>query len=176
MLAKQRKVGRYTEMKFDYQKLYEERLPMGQKFQDHCAALFLQELHIPLVNFQSKDWQFKIGENAQGFEIKYDQHFSNTGNFWIEVQQRITPEQNYYSAGIYQKDNAWMYCIGDYSVLYLFGKHFLQLLHKSNRFEVIENNLKTSRGFLLPKTEADKYFTHKIETPEGFVDHIGNNA
>ena len=75
-----------------------------------------------------------------------------------------------------QKDNAWMYCIGDYSVLYLFGKHFLQLLHQSSRFEIIENKLKTSRGFLLPRSEADKYYTHKIETPEGFVSHIGGNA
>ena len=159
-----------------YKQLYQERLPIGQEFQDHCAALFLHELHIPLVNFQSKDWQFKIGENAQGFEIKYDQHFSNTKNFWIEVQQRVTLDQSYYDAGIYQKDNAWMYCIGDYSVLYLFGKHFLQLLHQSSRFEIIENKLKTSRGFLLPRSEADKYYTHKIETPEGFVSHIGGNA
>lgn len=160
----------------DYKQLYQNRLPIGQQFQDHRAALLLQELHIPLVNFQSKDWQFKIGENAQGFEIKYDQHFSNTKNFWIEVSQRVTLDQSYYDSGIYQNDNAWMYCIGDYSVLYLFGKHFLQLLHRSNKFEVIENKLKTSPGFLLPQSEADKYYTHKIETPRDFKHSSGGKA
>lgn len=149
-----------------YEQLYQDRLPIGQKFQDRCALQIMKNLNIPLVNLQSKDYQFKVGENLQGFEIKFDQCFTNTSNLYIETAHRVTPEQEYCNGGILRQDNSWLYCIGNYKVLYIFLKKFLVNLYNSGRYEVIENNLKTSKGFLLPKTDADKYSAYKIENEE----------
>ena len=146
-----------------YKQLYQDRLPIGQRFQDHCALQIMKNLHIALVNLQSKDYQFKIGENLQGFEIKYDQSFVNTNNLYIETEHRVSPHQEYYAGGILRKDNSWLYCIGNYEVIYIFSKKFLTNLYNSGRYNVIENNLMTSKGFLLPKDDADKYSVHKIE-------------
>lgn len=152
------------EMNADYYKqLYQERLPIGQEFQDYCAAQIMKKLYIPLVNFQSKEYQFKIGENLQGFEIKYDMRFKETNNLWIEVEQRITPDQDYYKSGIFKQDNSWLYCIGDYSVIYIFSKRELCLMAKSTKWPIIENKLKTSKGFLLSLEDAEKYRAIKVE-------------
>ena len=151
-------------MNFDhYKELYQSRLPIGQKFQDYCAVQIMKNLNIPLVNLQSKEFQFEIGENLQGFEIKYDQNFTNTNNLYIETEHRVSLEQEYYKGGIFRNDNSWLYCIGNYEVIYIFSKSLLILLYQSGRYRVIENNLMTSKGFLLPKGDADKYAANKIE-------------
>ena len=152
-----------------YKQLYQDRLPVGQRFQDHCALQVMKNLNIPLVNLQSKDYQFKIGENLQGFEIKYDQSFANTNNLYIETEHRVSPDQEYYKGGILRDDNSWLYCIGNYEVIYIFSKKFLTNLYHSGRYTVIENNLMSSKGFLLPKNDADKYSAYKIENNQGEV-------
>lgn len=149
-----------------YKELYQSRLPAGQKFQDHCAVQIMKNLNIPLVNLQSKEFQFEIGENLQGFEIKYDQNFVSTNNLYIETEHRVSLEQEYYKGGIFREDNSWLYCIGNYEIIYIFPKNLLVLLYNSKRYEVIENNLMTSKGFLLPKSDADKYSAYKIENEE----------
>jgi len=153
-------------MNFSYSENYYNQLQEGQKFQDYCAYVLQTKLSIGVINFQSKEFQFKFGENMQGVEFKFDNLFQNTGNLWIEVEERTNPELNYSNSGILRKDNSWLYCIGDYRVLYIFSKKFLANLYNSKRYEVIENNLMTSKGFLLPKTDADKYSAYKIENEE----------
>ena len=147
-----------------YKELYRSRLSIGQKFQDFCAVQIMNNLHIPLVNLQSKEFQFEIGENLQGFEIKYDQKFGNTHNLYIETEHRVYPEEEYYKGGILRNDNSWLYCIGNYDVIYIFSKKSLVHLYQSGCYPVIENNLMTSKGFLLPKHDADKYAAIKIAT------------
>jgi len=153
-------------MNFSYSENYYNQLQEGQKFQDYCAYVLQTKLSIGVINFQSKEFQFKFGENMQGVEFKFDNLFQNTGNLWIEVEERTNPDLNYSNSGILRKDNSWLYCIGDYRVLYIFSKKFLANLYNSKRYEVIENNLMTSKGFLLPKTDADKYSAYKIENEE----------
>jgi len=153
-------------MSFNYSENYYNQLQEGQKFQDYCAYVLQTKLSIGVINFQSKEYQFKFGENMQGVEFKFDNLFQNTGNLWIEVEERTNPDLNYSNSGILRKDNSWLYCIGDYRVLYIFSKKFLANLYNSKRYEVIENNLMTSKGFLLPKTDADKYSAYKIENEE----------
>lgn len=150
-------------MSFNYSENYYNQLQEGQKFQDYCAYVLQTKLSIGVVNFQSKEFQFKLGENMQGVEFKFDNVFQTTGNLWIEVEERTNPELNYSNSGILRQDNSWLYCIGDYRALYIFSKKFLVNLYNSGRYEVIENNLMTSKGFLLPKTDADKYSAYKIE-------------
>lgn len=148
---------------------FQERLSIAQKFQDHCIFHIREKLNITISVFLSKEYQWNIGESMQGFEFKYDMNFNKTNNLWIKIAQRNTADLEYKKSGIYQKDNCWLYCIGDYSVLYFFGKKFLQNLYKDNNFPIIESNARTTKGFLLCKENAEKYCTHKIETPEGCI-------
>lgn len=164
------------EMKSSEQSGIEERLEIGQRFQDHCAYVIQKHLNITIGNFQSIDYQYKLGENAQGFEIKYDRNFVNTNNLWIEVRHRRDTEEPYYAGGILRQDNSWLYCIGDYNVLYIFSVRLLRKLYNSRKYRVIENGSKTSWGMLLPKADAEEYYSYKIETPEGCVAWKVGNA
>lgn len=162
-------VGRFLEMSFDYKENYGFQLQQGQKFQDYCAYLLQKKLNIGIVNFQTQEYQYKFGENMQGVELKFDNVFQNTGNLWIEVEERHNPNTPYSDSGILRKDNSWLYCIGNYEVIYIFSKKFLTNLYHSGRYTVVENNLLTSKGFLLPKNDADKYSAYKIENNQGEV-------
>jgi hypothetical protein len=99
----------------------------------------------------------------QGIEFKFDKCFQVTGNLWIEIAERHNPDIPYSDSGIFKKDNSWLYCIGNYYVIYIFPKNLLILLYNSRRYPVIENNLMTSKGFLLSKGDADIYAANKIE-------------
>ena len=144
--------------------LYLQRLPTGQRFQDHCSYWIQKELNIIIGNFQSADYQFNFGENPQGVEIKYDMKFSTTGNLWIEIEHRSNTEENYYAGGILRPDNSWLYAIGNYEVLYIFPVKYLRILLNSGKYTVRKNNLDTSRGFLLSKERAEQCCAYKINT------------
>jgi hypothetical protein len=148
----------------EYSENYLSNLAKGQQFQDYCALRIMERLHIPLVNLQSKEYQFEIGENLQGFEIKYDMNFKNTRNLWIEVAERISTNKQYVNSGIFREDNSWLYCIGDYEVIYIFPKKHLQLMARSNKWHIVENRVKTSKGFLMPIRDAEKHSAMKIES------------
>jgi len=133
------------------------QLDEGQEFQDHCAYWLQKTLNIGIVNFQTKEYQYKFGENMQGIEFKLDKVFKNTANLWIETAERQNPDTLYSDSGIFRKDNSWLYCIGNYDVLYIFQTNILIGMCRSGRYPIIENNVMTSKGFLLPEGDADKY-------------------
>jgi len=144
-------------MNFDYKENYKKQLEEGQRFQDHCAYWLQKILNIGIVNFQTKEYQYKFGENMQGIEFKLDKVFQTTGNLWIETAERNDPDTPYSDSGIFRKDNSWLYCIGNYDVLYIFQTNILIGMCWSGRYPIIENNVMTSKGFLLPESDADKY-------------------
>jgi hypothetical protein len=166
-------------MNFNYKQNYQIQLEEGQRFQDHCAYWLQKTLNIGIVNFQTKEYQYKFGENMQGIELKFDKVFQTTSNLWIETAERHNPDTPYSDSGIFRKDNSWLYCIGNYEVIYIFQKSLLVFLYQTGRYPLIENKLMTSKGFLLPKSSADKYAAAKIatktvvnETAEGKSDQI----
>jgi hypothetical protein len=150
------------ETKFDYRENYANQLAQAEEFQDFwCEYLWKREC-LAICNFSSKKYQYKIGENLQGFEFKQDNYFKKTNNLWIETEERSSPNKEYVKSGIYRPDNAWMYCIGNYSTLYIFSKKGLCKLSESNHITTIENRIKTSIGYLLSKDLADHYCAKKI--------------
>lgn len=134
---------------------YREMLEKGLKFQDFVTDVLIDVLGIPLSSYASKTYQLR-GENKQGVEIKFDDRFKETGNFYIETAEKSNANNlNYYPSGIYRDDNTWLYVIGDYSVLYIFGKSFLKSIHNTGKYRSIE--ISTSQGFLVPLKDAEKY-------------------
>ncbi len=149
--------GMFSETKQFEMTYYEEKLKSGLEFQDFVAVEF-SKIGIPITSFSSKKFQINKGENLQGFEIKNDEKFRQTGNFWIELKERTTEEKPYTPSGIFRTDNTRFFVIGDYKGVFLIQKKILRLL--SSKYKQIENNRKTSIGFLLPVKDAEKYFDY----------------
>lgn len=138
---------------------YQDMLEVGMKFQDHVART-LYKYGIVVVGYTSRLYQEKHGENMLGAEIKRDGKFRETGNLYIELAEKSHPDNaSFVSSGISRKDNSWLYVIGDEKTLYIFSIKYLQKL--SSRYRFVETP--TSRGFLLPLAEAEKYCLRKLE-------------
>lgn len=149
----------------NYKEYYKECLNRGEEFQDFIAIVLLKEIGIPLSSLSSKKFQYSVGENLQGIEIKFDDKFKNTGNVYIEVKEKSHPDnKNYVNSGIYRSDNTWLYIIGDYSCVYIFGKEHLKLMDISKKYR--EVTTPTSIGFLIPSSQADKYCLKKLNYGE----------
>jgi len=122
----------------------------GLEYQDFIMEKLLENLGIPISNFSSKKYQFSKGENLQGIEIKYDDKYKKTGNIYIEVAEKSNPNnKEYIPSGIMRNDNSWLYAIGDYSILFIFGKQILKLQYNKNLFKTVVTG--TSKGMLLDK-------------------------
>jgi hypothetical protein len=112
---------------------------------------------------RSKKFQYSTGENLQGIEIKFDDKMNTTGNVYIETMEKSDPNNlKYIESGIFRNDQSWLYLIGNYSVIYIFSKKHLQLMHDSNKYRKVTTA--TSIGFLVPILDAEKYCAYKINT------------
>lgn len=143
---------------------YRDRLNKSLPFQDHVAALLIKQRGLALTTWTSREWQLS-GENFQGVEIKYDREMHKTGNLYIEIAEKTWAENAHFvKSGIFRGDNSWLYAIGDYSVLYVFGMVQLRKAYSLKMYREVD--IATSKGFLLPKAAADNSALLKIETPE----------
>lgn len=143
---------------------YKEKLDQGLYFQDYVVEL-LYKKGIPLISYSSKEYQNMIGENKAGIEIKNDNNFRKTGNLYIEVAEKSNAEnKNFVPSGIYRKDNTWLYLIGDREKVYVLGKKQLQMLHRANKYKEVE--IATSKGFLFPIIDVEKFYCLTELTPE----------
>jgi hypothetical protein len=133
---------------------YKEKLQAGLEFQDYVSDVLINELGIPVTSYNSVKYQYR-GENRQGLEIKYDRRYSDTGNLYIEIAEKSNANNySFVKSGIYRDDNTWLYIIGDYNKLFIFGKRTLILMHESNKYKYVE--IGTSKGFLVPNKKAEK--------------------
>lgn len=149
-----------------YKSYYNECLEKGLEYQDFVTGVLLKEVGIPLSSLSSKQYQYSVGENLQGIEIKFDDLYKDTGNLYIEVKEKAHPNNpKYVNSGIYRNDNSWIYLIGNYEEIFIFGKSHLRLMYeKANYKEIIKP---TSIGFLLNKEDAKKYCLKKINYGKG---------
>lgn len=142
---------------------YKEKLQQGLYFQDYVVEL-LYKNGIPLISYSSKEYQNMIGENKAGIEIKNDMNFRKTGNLYIETAEKSKAEnQCFVKSGIYRNDNTWLYLIGDKETVFVLSKKQLQILHKKNKYREVE--IATSRGFLLPVADAEKFYSLRTLSP-----------
>ena len=131
---------------------YAQKLSEGLAYQDFVIER-LYEAGLPIISYSSKKYQHEVGENKAGIEIKNDQKFRQSGNFYVETAEKSNAENQYFVvSGIYRNDNTWLYILGDYETIYVFSKDQLKILHRKGRFKLVET--KTSQGFLLPVVTA----------------------
>lgn len=131
---------------------YKMQLEEGLKYQDFVKHE-LYKRGVPIVFNDSKYYQCEEGENILGAEIKNDKKFRETGNLYIETAEKSDEtNENYVKSGIYRDDNSWLFIIGDYATIYIFGVKHLVFVHNQGKYREIEKP--TSRGFLYPITQA----------------------
>lgn len=144
-----------------YKDYYNECLEKGLEYQDFVTTVLMNEIGIALSSLSSKKFQYSIGENLQGIEIKFDDMYSKTGNLYIEVKEKANPKNiEYVNSGIYRNDNSWLYLIGNYNEIFIFGKSHLKLMYETSKYKEVKKP--TSIGFLLNKHDAEKYCLKKI--------------
>jgi len=141
------------EMKLDYKENYQKLLKESEEFVKYWMGIIQRKMCLRLTPVDSENLQKAVlCDTQEGFEFKYDRKVKETGNFWIEIGEKRDPSQKeYVPSGILRKDNAWMYCIGNYDELFFFPKQALIRMYTSRSVEIIENHEKTSRGFLLDR-------------------------
>tara|TARA_R110002020_G_scaffold406109_1_gene616140 strand:+ start:161 stop:592 length:432 start_codon:yes stop_codon:yes gene_type:complete len=134
-------------------------LELGRQFQD--TILFdLNKRGISFSNYTSKKFQYEVGENTAGIEIKHDMKFRITGNLFIEIATK-TRNNDWIKSGIFRDDNSWLFLIGDQKKYWIFGKKSLQRVLNFSNFKSILTT--DSKGYLLPVKDADNFAEKVIE-------------
>lgn len=136
---------------------YKKQLADGKAFEKYIKEQLLlkRKLHLDIIDDEFD--QYNIGETKQGYEIKYDKRFQETGNLYIEYEEK-TDVKNYkfVKSGIFRQDNTHTWIIGNYIEAYMFDKKELQGIYsKALAYKYVETN--TSKGMLLDKKLIDKY-------------------
>ena len=154
----------YIQAKTEYDNgYYTSKLVEGQEYQDF-VMYELYKRGIVALCFSSKKYQYAIGENIVGAEIKFQKRYKEFGSFAIETEEKSHPSNpNYIPSGINRNDNSWLFITGDYESFYIFSTKYLRML--STRYKPYEKP--TSKGFVLPVEEAEKYCLRKIEVTNG---------
>lgn len=141
----------------DYEAYRQNKIESGCCFQDFVADLVLRETGIAIATYTSRLYQMRAGESRQGFEIKHDERYKQTGNLYIETAEKARPRPGAYAAsGIFRNDNTWLYIIGNYDEVFCLQKSLLRALAHSGHYRIITNGTCTSQGFLLPGSDANR--------------------
>lgn len=138
---------------------YSRDLERGRTFQDHVAELFAG-IGLPLTVFSAVENQVKRGESLQGIEIKLDERFKETGNLFIETEERSHPHAEWHRS-FFSQSNIWAIAIGDYAQIYVLSVRLLKMIR--HRYKAVETE--TSKGFLLPLEDAEKYSIFFLPRP-----------
>ncbi len=132
----------------------------GLQFEAYVYQNLKKYWGITLTHCKTKQEQYTIGENYEGWEIKNDQTFKKTGNLYISVERRY--EHATYPSGIFkdQKVKQRFYVIGDHNKCYVFSTKLLQQYYYKNKPKLkpgfTTKNQGTEYGFLLNTEQAER--------------------
>jgi hypothetical protein len=127
----------------------------GVEFQDFVCCVLAQD-GIILQNLSSKKYQFDLGENLQGFEIKLDRRCTETKRLSIEIAEKTKANNaTWVASGIFRNDNSWLYIQGNENVIFIFQKTLLKKFFEQ-RAPKVEEALGTVRKFYLPIEKAEE--------------------
>lgn len=140
---------------------HDNSLEVGAEFLDF-VMINLRDYGLYLQPFTSRKNQHTVGESLNGWEVKLDNRFIETGRLSIEIAEKTKASNSaWVASGIYRDDNTWLYIQGNFEYFYLFSKKWLRMLHKTGRYQVDERHA-TVKKFYLPISDADKYSILKV--------------
>jgi hypothetical protein len=137
----------------DYQVYRQNMTEAGLVYQDFVSDLLDRVIGLRVAVYGSKFYQYQKGESRTGVEIKFDQKYADTGNLYIETDEKAIPRHGDYArSGIWRGDNTKLFVIGNYEEIFVFPLHRLQSLCRSGHYREVRTP--TSIGFLLPAADA----------------------
>jgi len=137
---------------------YRQKLFEGKAYEIWVVQQLKKKRNLHLEIIDDKVGQYTIGETKQGYEIKYDNIYKESGNLYIEIAEKTDPKnEKYIASGIFRQDNTHTWIIGNFQEAYMFDKK--ELIDIYNNKEYFGNIIitKTSHGILLNKPLIDKY-------------------
>lgn len=138
----------------------------GAEFQDFVIDLLALRYKWTVSVYTSRKYQYKNGESANRFEIKYDRRQTETQRIGIEVAEKSAVSVPVWTpSGILRIDNTVIYVIGNYDQVWLFAKKHLQMWYAKNNPKVYEIN-GTMKSCYIPFDVAEKLCITKIIVKE----------
>jgi DNA-binding protein H-NS len=139
---------------------YKYQLEEGKEFEKYVKKQLQEKKQLHLDIIEDEVNQYTIGETIQGYEIKYDKKYKDTGNLYIEIKEKTNPNNaKFVLSGIFRQDNTHTWIIGNYDEVYMFKKDTLIEIYNKQEYVRYVKTL-TSHGVLLNKALIDK---HNIE-------------
>lgn len=138
----------------------------GLAFETYIYNKLRDEWGLSLTHCTTKEEQYTIGENYQGWEIKNDQSFEKTNNLYISIERRYATKT--YASGLY-KDQLIpqrFYVIGNKKECFIFSTKILKQYYEKYQPQLIKgfttDKKGTEYGFLLSKAYADRICVGKF--------------
>lgn len=160
--------------KTDY---FKRMLQAGHEFEVWVCQEFAK-YGIDLGIFMDEAGQYS-GENEFGLEIKHDMRLAETGNIYIEYQERLRADLPWTESGILKNDNTRYWIIGSVQEYYIFRKEdlcslYYKLLNNPKGIRgcwfVEEKKNGTSKGFIMSRARAQELCI--AVSVEGFVKNL----
>lgn len=142
--------------------LYQE----GLEFQDFVCQQLLLQRALVIQNLQSRRYQFSVGENLQGAEIKLDRECTRTGRLSLEVAEKAAadPSKPWVPSGIMRADGSWLYIQGNYEQVFVFARTWLRNYFEATGPSVIEK-FGTIKTFYLSLATARRHAIGVLQCP-----------
>lgn len=134
-----------------------EQLTASHAFEVYIDYLFKQ-YGVDIGLYYGKEQQYHKGETAAGIEIKFDKKSMETGNYYIEYQERMHSKSVWVDSCILKRDDTKFYLCGTINKFMIFERAWLMnYYHRlvENRKQlpdarlVYEREKQTSKGFIL---------------------------
>ena len=143
------------------------RLTDSAKFEEYINEEF-KKCGIDIGFYYYKE-QY-LGENKFGIEIKNDKVLKNTGNIYIEYQERHRLGEEWNNSGILKEDNSKYWLIGDIDYYLIILKETLVDIFNNKQYDDLKET-PTSRGFVLNiKKHKDIILATKVKN---FIEEYG---
>jgi len=139
-------------------------LGVAQSFEQFWCEIINYKLHLNLTRIKAQENQSKfLCDTKEGFEFKHNTAIDTYKSVFIEISQKMKREdKDFMHSSISKKDNAWMYCIGDFKRLYLVPKKHLISEYESGGYKIIPNTKGTGMGFKIPITRLEEISVLKL--------------
>lgn len=132
---------------------YLEKFDASEEYQDFIVDQLMRR-GIVINQYSSKKYQNDVGESALGIEVKFDMRLHETGNVYIEVAERKSPDKDFVPSGVLRNDNSWLFLIGNYDRALLLSKKHMRLLLKEpdaklSKLGIRRCDKETSQGYVI---------------------------
>ncbi|MBI2123815.1 MAG: hypothetical protein HYU04_01080 [Candidatus Wildermuthbacteria bacterium] len=145
---------------------YKEKLQASFEFETYISKLVKKKYGVDLIQFLTPEGQYQKGENNLGIEIKYDMMYPQTGNLYIEYEEKSKAENDdYVKSGIMKDDQCNYFLIGDYNNFWVFRRNKLVEIFNEEK-KLSENGIKSARGIRFVAIATSRGYVFPIQYAE----------